>query len=247
MDHQPGESCPYPAWHPPADIRLTVLPEHRCSYLPDRVARSRAFWAEQLSPHLYHQLMNAGFRRSGKVVYQPICSGCRACLPIRIPLDGFIPNKSQRRCFRHNQDLAVTFGPLESSDEKWELYRKYIARWHGGQADDRAGFEAFLYESPIETIEFSYRSPDGELVAIGICDIHVESLSSVYFYFDPAESNRGLGTFGALYELDFAKINAIPYYYLGYWVDGCSAMSYKVMYRTHEILHPDNIWRPGVK
>jgi arginyl-tRNA--protein-N-Asp/Glu arginylyltransferase len=32
---------------------------------------------------------------------------------------------------------------------------------------------------------------------------------------------------------------------LGYWVDACPAMNYKVSYRVHEILHPDNVWRRG--
>src|ERR1700722_15415025 len=108
-------ACPYPAWHPPVDIPLTVLPEHPCSYLPDRVAQSRAFLTDRISPGLYHRLMNAGFRRSGQLVYQPICKDCRACLPIRVPLETFKPTKSQRRCFRHNSDLAVAVGPLESN------------------------------------------------------------------------------------------------------------------------------------
>src|SRR5665213_45517 len=108
-----GVSCPYPAWEVPIDVRLTVLPEHRCAYLPDRVAQSRAFWAERMAPEVYHALMDAGFRRSGKLVYQPVCRGCRQCLPIRVPLATFQPSKSQRRSVRKNADLVVSKGALE--------------------------------------------------------------------------------------------------------------------------------------
>ena len=37
----------------------------------------------------------------------------------------------------------------------------------------------------------------------------------MYFYFDPAESRRGLGTFGVLCEIEAAARLGIPHYYLG--------------------------------
>lgn len=226
-------------------VRLTVLPEHRCSYLPDRAAQSRAFWAERISGETYHALMDAGFRRSGKLIYQPVCRGCRACLPIRVPLAKFTPSKSQRRAERKNADLTVSVGALAPTEEKWELYKRYQKEWHQGQVEDRAGFEAFLYESPVQTIEFTYRDGAGQLLAVGICDVCRRSLSSVYFYFDPSQSQRSLGVCGAMRELNYARNHQIPYYYLGYWVDGAPTMMYKKMYRSHDILHPDNIWRAG--
>ena len=237
-----GVSCPYPAWEVPINVPLTVLPEHRCAYLPDRVAQSRAFWAERMAPDVYHALMDAGFRRSGKLIYQPVCRGCRACMPIRVPLARFKASKSQRRCLRRNADLTLSIGPPTVTDEKWDVYRQYQRQWHGGEADDQNGFEEFLYQSPVDTVEFVYRNEAGKLFAVGICDVCRHSLSSVYFYFDPAEAARGLGTFGAMCELDFAARHDIPYYYLGYFVDGCPSMVYKRMYRFHEILHPDNVW-----
>ena len=242
---QPALSCPYPAWESPVRVRLTVMPEHACAYLPGRMAQSRGFLVDQMPGRVYHHLMNAGFRRSGKLIYQPVCRGCRQCLPIRVPVARFAPNKSQRRCDRRYADLQQSIGSPVATDEKWELYRRYVADWHGGQADDRASFEAFLYESPVETIELCHRDAAGRLLAVGICDLCAESLSSVYFYFDPSEAARGLGTFGALREIQLSQQLSLPYYYLGYWIDGCRAMSYKSQYRVHEMLHPDNVWRPG--
>ena len=240
-----NEVCSYPSHAPPIPVPLTVLGDHACSYLPGRIATSRAFFASGLSPELYHEFMNAGFRRSGRLVYQPVCRGCRACVQIRVPVDRFTPHKSQRRCGRQNQDLIVSAEDPEPTDEKYELYRRYQIEWHSKDAasEDRESFESFLYDSPVQSVEFCYRNQAGKLLAVGICDVAPQSLSSVYFYHDPAEFRRGLGIFGALYEIAKARMLQIPYYYLGYWVVGCSAMNYKATFEPNEILSADGQWR----
>jgi arginyl-tRNA--protein-N-Asp/Glu arginylyltransferase len=236
----------WPALPPPVDVPLVMLGEHPCPYLPDRVSQSRALWAEQVPPGVYHRFMDAGFRRSGRLVYQPVCGGCRACVPIRVLVDSFRPTKSQRRCRRRNDDLVVTIAEPAPTDEKYELYRRYVVDRHHRPADEesRESFERFLYDSPVDTLEFEYRDRDQRLVAVGICDVCRESLSSVYYYFDPAEGRRGLGTYGALYEIETASRLGVPYYYLGYWVDGCGAMQYKADFDPAEVLGPDGVWRP---
>ena len=228
---------------PPTIIPLVTLPHQPCSYLPDRLSTSRAFLATSLSPEHYHAFMDAGFRRSGRVIYQPVCDTCRLCVPIRIPVAKFTPSKSQRRAFRRNQDLTATVATPEPTDEKFDLYRRYQSEWHGKAEEDRSAFEAFLYESPVNTLEFCYRDPKGKLLAVGICDLCRDSLSSVYLYHDPAESHRSLGTFTALFEIEHARAHNIPYWYLGFWVAGCTAMDYKASFRPHEILHSDGVWR----
>jgi len=225
--------------------------DHDCPYLPGRVATNRAFLAERIDPEIYHAFMDAGFRRSGRVVYQPACAGCRACVPIRVPTAAFMPSKSQRRCARRNADLKLEVSrPAISSDEKFELYRRYTIARHGrdGKAEeepDRASFDSFLYESPVDSMEFTYRDATGRLLGVGICDVSERSLSSVYFYFDPDEHRRGLGTYGAIREIAFAREAGIPYYYLGYWIEPCRSMRYKADFRPFELLHPDGQWRRG--
>jgi arginine-tRNA-protein transferase len=164
------------------------------------------------------------------------------CVPIRVPIARFAPNKSQRRAWRKNQDLAVTITEPQPTDEKFDLYQRYQSQWHGKSDDDRETFNSFLYDSPVDTLEFCYRDPAGKLLAVGICDVCPLSLSSVYLYHDPAESHRGLGTFSALFEIEYAKSRAIPHWYLGYWVAGCAAMDYKAAFRPHEVLSPDGVW-----
>ena len=235
---------------PPVEVRLVNTGEHACPYIPGRVASNRAFLAERIDPEIYHAFMDAGFRRSGRVVYQPACAGCRACMPIRVPVEQFTPSKSQRRCARRNADLTLEVGPATATDEKFDLYRRYTLARHrggedGGEEPERESFESFLYHSPVDTIEFRYRDTADRLLGVGICDVSARSLSSVYFYFEPDESRRGLGTFGAIQEIAFAREGGIPYYYLGYWIEPCRSMRYKSEFRPFELLHPDGQWRPG--
>jgi leucyl-tRNA---protein transferase len=229
---------------PPVRVPLVTLSEHPCPYLPGRTAASRAFLARRMSGAVYLQFMNAGFRRSGRMVYQPTCPGCRACVPIRVPVDRFRPSKSQRRCRRRNSDLVVHHAAPRATEEKFQLYRRYQLEWHdGSMGDDRESFEQFLYESPVDSLEFEYRDGGGRLLAVGICDICPGGLSSVYFCFDPSEARRGLGTFSALHEIEFARQNDMAHYYIGYWIDGCRTMQYKADFRPNELLQADGTWR----
>jgi arginine-tRNA-protein transferase len=238
----------FPAAPPPVKVSLATVGDQACPYLPDRVSTSRALWADEIPGALYHRFMDAGFRRSGKLLYQPACHGCRACRPIRVPVAAFRPSKSQRRCRRRNDDLAFIVNEPVATDEKFDLYRRYLAgrfARDAAAAEGRESFERFLYDSPVQTLEFCYRDRAGALLAVGICDACAGSLSSVYFYYDPAHARRGLGTLGALVEIEAAAKSGIPYYYLGFWVPGCGAMEYKSTFRPYEILSADGVWRPG--
>ena len=166
-------------------------------------------------------------------------------MSIRVPVGAFRPDKSQRRCARRNGDLRISYQEPAPSREKFELYEKYVRQWHArNDVEGASAFEAFLYDSPLDdTLEFEYRDSSGRLLAVGICDRCPKSLSTVYFYFDPDDRARGLGTFGALNELAFAREHGMRYYYLGYWVKGCGAMEYKRNFRPNEVLQSDGVWR----
>src|SRR3954467_5084315 len=121
----PQRHSAYPGHTAPVPVRLTVTPNHPCSYFPDRVSTTRAFWAPEMPGELYHRFMDAGFRRSGRVVYQPICGGGRRCVPLRVPVGAFTPDKSQRRVWRRNLDLVVTVDEARPTAEKHALYERY--------------------------------------------------------------------------------------------------------------------------
>ncbi len=85
-----------------------ATPPHECSYLSDREAIT--LFADPRFPkntQLYSTLLGNGFRRSGEHLYQPYCTGCSACIPIRIPVNDFKPTRNQIRTWKRNHDLIV--------------------------------------------------------------------------------------------------------------------------------------------
>lgn len=216
---------------------------HDCSYLPDRQAQSEGFTIASLHGETYHDLMDMGFRRSGKVVYRPRCEGCQACVPLRVPVATFKPTHSQRRTLKRNADLTIAVSEPLLTDEKIALYQRYLTHQHpqSPQSGDADGLREFLYESIVDTLEVNYIK-DGRIVAVSILDLCSRSVSTVYHFFDPGEAKRSLGVFSVLTEIDIAKQRQIPYYYMGYWIQGCATMQYKANYQPHEILI-DGRWK----
>jgi arginine-tRNA-protein transferase len=186
--------------------------------------------------------MDLNFRRLGPLVYRPACDACGECRQLRVPVATFAPSRAQRRCLKRNRGLAITTGPPELTDEKLELYERYLHERHDGQmTGSREELEGFLYVTGIETLEVCYRS-EGRLVAVGIADVEPRALSAVYCYFEPDIPTRGLGTFNVLWLLREARRRGVPHVYLGYYVAGAPTMEYKAGYRPCELLQPDGSW-----
>lgn len=214
---------------------------HTCPYLPDQQALEEGFVVEKLHSETYHELMNLGFRRSGKVLYRPRCESCSSCIQLRVPVHDFAPSRSQRRVFRKNSDLSIRLAPPHLDEEKQALYTRYLTRQHpdSQQGDDPESLRDFLYSSCVDTVEATYHDAEDRLVAVSLLDVSSRSLSSVYHFFDPEHAKRSLGVHSVLAEIELCKDWGIPYYYLGYWVPGCGSMAYKADYYPHEILVED--------
>jgi arginine-tRNA-protein transferase len=78
---------------------------------------------------------------------------------------------------------------------------------------------------------------DGRLVGVGLVDVTIHGMSSVYFFHDPEWRASGPGTFSIIAELNYARSLGLDYLYLGYWVRECPSMSYKNRFYPHQILH----------
>jgi arginine-tRNA-protein transferase len=185
--------------------------------------------------------MDLNFRRSGCIIYRPACDTCDQCRALRVPVERFRPDRSQRRCWAANVDLTVGLTPPVPTCEKHELYCSYLEHRHNRKMDASwDAFHDFLYTSPVDTLEVIYRRR-GRLVGVGILDFDGDVASTVYCYFDP--DDRGSpGTFNVLWTIDYCRRLGIPWVYLGYAIRDCANMNYKLRFRPNEVLAPDGTW-----
>jgi len=224
------------------DALRFVSDEFPCPYLPALLSRTEAYYLEHLDGPAYERLLGRGFRRCGRVVYRPRCRACSECRQLRVPVAGFKPTRSMLRVARRNSDLTVRIGRPMPSAEKLDTYRAYLAAQHdGAMARTAEAFREFLYDSPTDTYELCYLLGE-RMVCASLADLLPHGLSSVYVYFDPHFAARSLGTFSALWEIDYCRRQGLTYYYLGYHVAGSRAMSYKSRFRPNEVLIADNRW-----
>ena len=107
-----------------------------------------------------------------------------------------------------------------------------------GEAESR--LELFL-RNPFRTEEWTYWIGD-RLVGVGYVDALAEGLSAIYFFHDPREHRRSLGTFNILKVIEAAGRRDLPQVYLGYYVEGCRSLEYKARFRPNEILS-DGRWQ----
>ncbi len=211
-----------------------------CPYLCGQVWIFRGFDADALEPAQYDELLSQGFRRSGTTVYHQYCPRCSACLPLRINTQLFAPSTSQRRVLRKNQDVTYTLAPAAFDPEDFALYRRYVDTRHPSHnSPDDASYQEFLIHSPVASELMRYYIAD-RLVGVGWIDTQPNSLSSVYFAFDPDESDRSLGTFSILQQIALARSLGKQWVYLGFWVEHSQKMSYKNKFSPCQILQNGN-------
>ncbi len=185
---------------------------------------------------LYGQLIDIGFRRSGRQLYRPHCPDCAGCVSCRMIVAEFRPNRAQRRCLERNRDLEVVVKPAALTDENFGLYQSYLNGRHAGGGMDNPtpeSFQQFLISDWCDTrfVEFRAR---GRLLAVAVVDYLPHSLSAVYTFFDPDERHRGLGTHAILWQIEAARRSRRNYVHLGYWIAGSAKMRYKIRFQPLE-------------
>lgn len=216
---------------------LYLSSEHECPYLPGQTSVSMLLDPHQpVSDSVFSQAVKMGFRRSGELVYRPYCRGCEACVPVRIPVEKFTPNRSQRRTMKTNSDLSLDFLPPDYSEAHFQLYCRY-QRWkHTGDSmdhSDRERYKSSMLDSTANTALGEFRLGN-KVAAVMVLDVVDDGLSAVYTFFDPEMAARSLGTFAILTLVEQARRVGLSYVYLGYWIEACQKMRYKQNFRPVE-------------
>jgi arginine-tRNA-protein transferase len=221
-----------------------------CPYLPGRAERKVfTHLVGDRAAALNDILTQGGFRRSQNIAYRPACEGCRSCVSVRVVVNAFTPTRSLARVRKRNRDIIGSETSASPSSDQYALFRAYLDSRHadGGMADMTVlDYAMMVGDSHVDTlvIEYRFRGPDtgitgrgeGRLVATALTDVLGDGLSMVYSFFDPEYADRSLGTFMILDHINRARRMALPYVYLGYWVDGSRKMGYKRRFRPQEHL-----------
>lgn len=233
---------------PISQLQFYVTAPYPCSYLPSRRARSQVATPNHLiTPEVYGDLVQLGFRRSGAFAYRPYCDTCQACQPLRVPTATFKPSRSQKRTWnRLSDELIAQEEPLQFSDEHYALYLDYQAGRHAGggmDQDSRDQYAQFLLQSRVDTRLVAFRSQSGTLKMISLIDVLPEGLSAVYTFYSPGDIKASYGTYGILWQIAEAQRLGLPYVYLGYWIGLSPKMAYKSGFRPAEILI-QGCWQP---
>lgn len=224
----------------PSNLDFYLSPPHPCGYLPGQTA-TNLFANPKVAIDITHYstLARLGFRRSGRLVYRPHCSHCSACLPVRIPVDQFQPNRSQRRTWKINQDLSAIDCPVEFRAEHFDLFYRYLKGRHAKGGMDNSTPEdylSFIASGWSETSLIEFRDANNKkLLAVAVTDTLTDGISAVYSFFDPTLKRHSLGVYIILWEVNEAKKLNLPYVYLGYWIKACQKMQYKSTFRPLEV------------
>lgn len=221
------------------DLKVFTTQPHRCSYLEDRDATTLFIDPQaRIDKHVYSQLSESGFRRSGEHLYHPHCQNCAACIPVRVRVNDFKASRQHKRILKRNADLTTTSPDDIDSQIYYDLYAAYIRKRHYDgdmYPPSMEQFRAFLTKEWGVTSYHAFWNGD-ELKAVAIVDEMDNGLSAVYTFFDPDDDKRSLGTYCILWQIELAISLQLPALYLGYWIRDCQKMNYKINFKPLELL-----------
>ena len=226
-------------------LSLYITAEHPCGYYNDRSSANLIPDPPiSMNAGLYGLLVSHGFRRSGGFVYRPHCPDCQACVPCRINVSSFNPNRNQRRCLKKNNDLTTKIRDAAFDEEHFELYRRYMNSRHGDGSmanPTMEDYQNFLLSDWGQTLFIETRLED-QLLSVAVSDQLQDGLSAVYTFFDPEHEKRSLGTFAVLQQIWLAQVRAQPHVYLGYWIENHPKMDYKKYFGGQEF-YLNQLWQ----
>ncbi len=232
-----------PSELPIQKLQFYVTTPYSCGYLENKMAQSLIVTPQFLiNSEIYNNLIKQGFRRSGKFVYRPHCENCQACIPVRLPVNSFVPSRSQKRAYKQHQGLTTRILPVEFKNEHFDLYSAYQVARHNGsnELDSKEQYQNFLTQSNVNSRIVEFRL-NNLLKIVSVVDLLDDGISAVYTFFETKDTQASYGTFNIMWMANWCQNLGLPFLYLGYWIKNSKKMDYKQKFKPQEMLI-DNKW-----
>jgi arginine-tRNA-protein transferase len=223
----------------PAPKLFMVTSELPCPYLPGRFERKLVTELTGAGAQDQYELLSrAGFRRSHSIAYRPACTGCSACVPVRIVVAEFQLAGSLARIRRRNSDLTLSITLPRATREQYALFGQYLDHRHGDgemAGMDFRDYRAMVEDTAVDSRMLELRDSSDTLLAACLADWSSDGVSAVYSFFAPEAARRSLGSDMILRLIEVARNDHLPYVYLGYWIQNSRKMAYKSRFRPLEV------------
>lgn len=230
-------------------IEGVLLQPHvdRCPYLEGKNAVNEHLLIRELSNADLEMLLSMGFRHFGDYFFRPVCLHCRACVPIRVPVQQFTPSKSVRRLFSRNKQFTVTLEKPVPAPEYFAVYLGHKDRFvhtapGGGDGTEdydqyvRSFFHPFSFSRMLKIMD------DDRVVAVSHLDVTANVMSAIYCYFHKDYARFSPGRFAVLMEIQIAKKLGLKWLYLGYYIEENRHTNYKVLFKPNQVMADEHKW-----
>ena len=186
-------------------------------------------WAQ--TPEQMDGLWERGWRHFGPIFYrykEALTNvGLRHVLPLRIDVGNFTPSKSQRRVLRKNSDVEIRVKQAQLDPDRQKLFDLHKQRFADNVPNSLEDFLGPAPQAgPCLTVEVGGYLK-GKLVAASYLDVGMQSVLSVYAFFDPEYEDRSLGTATMMWEIIVARRSKKRWHYPGYCYMEPSGYDYK--------------------
>ncbi len=213
----------------------------QCPYFEDKKSDTRYKFIQSCDTNTYSLMLQRGWRRFGRVHFVPECANCNECKTIRIDINNFKYSKSQKRLFSKNKDLDIYVQKPSLSIDHISLFNKYHKHmknkknWNDNLIEPSEYKASYVDGAGEFGKEILYFLND-KLIAVALCDITKDCMSSVYCFYDHDYEKRSLGKYSIITQISMAKQANIEHLFLGYWIKDHFSMGYKEDYQPFDIL-----------
>lgn len=221
-------------------VRHFIEAPRPCAYLRQEQASLEYRLMVNVTAEELEVLLVRGWRRFGPAYFRPACTGCQACVSLRVDVNAFVPSPSQKRALKRSRRFRIEVGKPRVDADRLQLH----VAWHATREEAR-GWEPTGLSHDEYATQFAFPSATGReaawydgdrLLALGLYDETPGGLSAAYFFYHPDIAHLSPGVGNVLWCLERAQQQHVPYVYLGYRVDGCDSLKYKGRFTPHELL-----------